>query len=82
MEINRKNAVRQSRGTHFVRACAVETNMDISEQPFCVELYRENAGLKHRALTLTIRTPQCGHTVWGIKIRTTIQQLRIAMENP
>ena len=21
----------------------------------------------HRALTLTVRTPQCGHTVWGIK---------------
>ena len=22
--------------------------------------------IKHRALTVTVRTPQCGHTVWGI----------------
>ena len=21
--------------------------------------------IEHRALTLTVRTPQCGHTVWG-----------------
>ena len=25
----------------------------------------ENTSIKHRALTLTIRTPQGGHTVWG-----------------
>ena len=25
----------------------------------------ENTSIKHRASTLTVRTPQCGHTVWG-----------------
>ena len=25
----------------------------------------ENTSIKHRALTLTVRTPQCGHPVWG-----------------
>ena len=96
------------RGHRFVRACAVKMHMDISQEPFCVEIYRKNAGpqsgdivlcepaqskctwtfhksqfmwkftgkmldapettsIKHRALTLTVRTPQCGHTVWGKK---------------
>ena len=45
-------------------ACAVEMHMDISQEPFCVEIYDENTSIKHRALTLTIRTPQCGYTVW------------------
>ena len=30
---------------------------------------KENAkrpSIEHRALTVTVRTPQCGHTVWGI----------------
>ena len=26
--------------------------------------------IKHRALTVTVRTPQCGHTVWGNKNTT------------
>ena len=25
----------------------------------------DTTSIKHRALTLTVRTPQCGHTVWG-----------------
>ena len=28
----------------------------------------ETTSIKHRAFTLTVRTPQCGHTVWGIKV--------------
>ena len=41
-----------------------------------MEIYNENAKLlntpgttsmKHRALTVTVRTPQCGHTAWGTK---------------
>ena len=57
-------------GPHFVRACAVETHMDISQEPFCVEIYSENAGprvntsIEHRALTLTVPL-HCGHTVRG-----------------
>ena len=31
------------RGQHFVRACAVETHMGISQEPFCVESNRKNA---------------------------------------
>ena len=39
--------------------------------PFYTEIYRKNAGpqLEHpdqaQAFTTTVRTPQCGHTVWG-----------------
>ena len=53
-------------GHRFVRAWAVEMHMDVSQEPFCIEFYRENAGrpyttsIKHRALTLTVRTP----SVW------------------
>ena len=25
----------------------------------------DTTSIEHRALTLTVRTPQCGHTVWG-----------------
>ena len=32
------------RGQHFVRACAVEMHMDMSQEPFCVEFCRKSAG--------------------------------------
>jgi len=32
-----------SRGQRFARACAVEMNMDMSQEAFCAEIYRENA---------------------------------------
>ena len=47
-----------------MRACAVYT-----------EIYKKNAAAQSEdpdqapAFTLTVRTPQCGHTVWGIKNR-------------
>ena len=55
------------RGHRFVRACAVEMHMDISQKPFCVKFTRKcrTPRIPHRALTLIVRTPQCGHTVWG-----------------
>ena len=28
----------QDREAHFVRACAIETHMDRSQEPFCVEI--------------------------------------------
>ena len=28
----------QDREAHFVRACGVEMHMDISQEPFCVEI--------------------------------------------
>jgi len=33
-----------SRGKHFARACAVQMHMDMSQEAFCAEIYRENAG--------------------------------------
>ena len=41
-KILRKSAVRQSRDTRFVRASAVQTHMDMSQEPFCVKKYRGN----------------------------------------
>ena len=37
----RKNAGPLFRGRHFVRACAVETHMDISQEPFFAVTYRK-----------------------------------------
>ena len=34
-----------------------------------------STSIKHRALTVAIRTPQCGHTVWGTKILVSHMQL-------
>ena len=69
MEIYRENAKPLIRGP--VRACAIKMHMDISWEPFCVEICgkmpdaTDTTSIKHRALTLTVRTPQCGHAVWG-----------------
>jgi hypothetical protein len=69
-EIYGKNA-RRNADTHFVRACAVETHVKISQEPFYTEIYRKNAATQSEhpdqapAITLTGRTPQCSHTVWG-----------------
>ena len=37
-EIYKKNAGGLCRARHFGRACAVETHIDISQEPFCVEI--------------------------------------------
>ena len=73
-EIYRKNAAAQTgprTQTHFVRACASETPVKISQEPPYTEIYRKNAAAQSEhpdqapAFTPTVRTPQCGHTVWG-----------------
>ena len=38
----------QGQEAHCVQACAVETHMDMSQKPFCVEIYRTNAGPEAR----------------------------------
>ena len=42
-EIYRKNAADQNRAADFVRACAVETDINMSEEPLYTEIYREKA---------------------------------------
>ena len=63
----------QKRDPHFVGACAVEMHFIISQEQLYTENYKKNAAaqLDHPdqalAFTTTIRTCQCGHTVWGKK---------------
>ena len=70
-EIYRKNAQAQACSAHFARACAIETHMEMSQEQSYAEIYRENSAPQSEhlnqapALTPTVRTPQCGHTVWG-----------------
>ena len=70
-EMYRKNMEKCRSATHFVRACAVEMHINMSQEPLHTELYRKNGGaqMEHPdqapAFTPTVRTPQCGHTVWG-----------------
>ena len=51
-------------------SCAVEMHFNISEELRDTEIYRQNgaAQLEHPdqapAFAPTVRTPQCGHTVW------------------
>ena len=59
--------VRPERGhTHFVRAYAVETHLDISE-PICVRIYKENAGAQceARTQTHTLREPAQSKCTWA-----------------
>ena len=66
-----ENSADQNRAADFVRACAVETRVKISQEPLYMEIYRKNAGAQSEhpdqapAFTLTVRTPHCGHTLWG-----------------
>ena len=61
----------QNADTHFVRACAVEMQGNISQEPLDTEIYRPKVRAQSEhpdqapAFTLTVRTSQCGHTVWG-----------------
>ena len=49
--------------------------MDMSQEPLGMEIYRtmpnapDTTSFKVRALTVTVRTPECDHTVWWIKMR-------------
>ena len=70
---HRKDQKIQKRDHLFVlRACAVKMHMDMSQEWVYARIYRRNAGsqMEHPdqapAFTLTARSPQCGHTVWGI----------------
>ena len=58
----------------FCATCAVEMHMDMSQEAFVRKFTgkmpnaRDTTSIEHRALTVTVRTPQSGHTVCGKKI--------------
>ena len=47
-EFTRKNAAAQNRGLHFVRACAVEMHINMSQEQFYTGIYRKNAAVQCR----------------------------------
>ena len=58
-------------GRQILRACAVEVHMDDVERHECTVNSSESAAharaeqrSKHTCFSLTVRTPQCAHTVW------------------
>ena len=63
----------QDRAACFVRACAVEMQVNISQEPIYREIYGEKARAQSEhpdqapAFTTTVRTPQCGNAFWGMK---------------
>ena len=66
--IYRENAGPVSRNTRFVRACAVEMRHKthfVRKFTGKIPDASDTTSIEHRALTVTVRTPQCGHTVWG-----------------
>ena len=48
-EIYRKNAADQNGAADFVRACAVETHVKISQESLYTQIYRQNAADQNRA---------------------------------
>ena len=64
----------QDLGPHFVRACAGEIQVNMSQEPLYTEIYRKNSAPQSEhpdeapASTPTIRTLQCGHSVLGKKL--------------
>ena len=47
-EIYRKNATAQNRGADFLRACAVETHIHMSQEPLYTEIHRKRAAAQNR----------------------------------
>jgi hypothetical protein len=68
-----KKAAPQSRGADFVQACAVGNALGHLIRAISCENFRKNAGDQSAhpdltpASTPTVRTPQCGHAVWGTR---------------
>ena len=76
-EIYRKNAAAQNRDTDFVRACAVEMHVDISQEPLYTGIYSKNAAaqMEHPdqapAFILTVRTTGWTHftsLLWSLHV--------------
>ena len=69
--IYRESVVAHNRDAQFVRACAVELHIDMVQEWLYARIYRKNGGeqMEHHdqtpAFTLTVRTLQWGHAVWG-----------------
>ena len=63
---------RQTSDKCFVRACPVDMHMDGTKEAFCAEIYgrSDTTWIEHRPLTVTARTPQCGHPVWAKNMMT------------
>ena len=72
---NESAVARSTRGRpQILRACAVEVHMDDVERHECtvnsneLDVHgRAPQRSKHTFFSLTVRTPQCAHTVWGTK---------------
>ena len=67
VEIYRKNAGPQPRARHFVRACAIKTHMDISQEPSCVEIYRKKCRTPRRPPRSSRKNPFRVATLFGEK---------------
>ena len=60
----------QDREAHFVRACAVEMHMDMSQEAFCGEIGRENAKRRgyHLDWTPGLNTYRMNPSVWTMNV--------------
>ena len=65
VEIYRGNAGRIARDQRFAGACAVEMDMDSSQEPFCVEIYRGNPGCIARPAFCASLHNRNGHGLCG-----------------
>ena len=80
------------RARRFVRACAVDKHMDmsqeISQEPFCVEISRKmsdppvNTSIKHRAFYCDRKNPFSVATLFGEKSSLAERRKRQALRNP
>ena len=73
MLMRRMEGPSQDRAACFMRACAVEMQVNISQEPIYREIYGEKVRAQSEhpdqapAFTTTVRTPQCGNAFWGMK---------------
>ena len=74
MMMRRRRMRRRRRMGRRMRACAVEMRMDIHKSHFVLKFTGKSSMprpgtsfCEQRALTITVRTRQCGYTVWGKK---------------
>ena len=78
--ILRENSAPQERDPHFVRACAVEMHVDMSQEPSDARIYRNKIraqmGHPDQAPAFTPMNPSMWTHCWGIKIFIKFSQIR------
>ena len=82
VEIDRQNARAQKRDPHFVRACAVDMHLEISQEPLYTEIYRKNVRAQSEPKTQRHTLCEPAQSKWRCHKSHFIQKLQEKWPSP